>query len=189
MQNNEKPIVLSAVLLVISLVVALLLAFTNSITKDKIAENTEKEQTLAKEEVLSGAAMFESTGYSDDLVKEVFLARGSSDELIGWCVNVKPNGYGGAIDLMVGITSDYKLSGIKVVSNSETAGLGAKCTDEEFSSQFKGKALPLSVIKNGEPQDDEIVAITGATITSKAITEGVTAAFDAAVKLGGGKSE
>ena len=189
MQNNEKPIVLSAVLLVISVVVALLLSLTNSITIDKITENTQKEQDAAKQEVLKGVKAFEDVNYSDDLVKAVFCGKGENGETVGWCVNVTPSGYGGVIDMMVGITADGKLSGVKVVSNSETAGLGAKCSDIEFSSQFAGKNAPISVIKNGTPDDDEIVAITGATITSKAVSSGVNAAFDAIKKQGGAKNE
>ena len=189
MQKNEKPIVLSAVLLIISVVVALLLSFTNSITKDKIAENTLKEQNSAKQEVLTSAKEFEDINYSENLVKAVFRGKSENGDTVGWCVNVTPGGYGGMIDMMVGITADGKLSGIKVVSNSETAGLGAKCSDSEFSSQFAGKEMPLSVIKNGTPKDDEIVAITGATITSKAVTSGVNAAFEAVNKVGGAENE
>ncbi len=185
MQKNENPVVLSAVLLVISVIVALILSFTNSITADKIAENTQKEQDAAKKEVLAEAKVFEDVKYADDLIKAVFKGKDEMGAPVGWCVNVAPNGYGGEIDIMVGITADGKLSGIKVVSNSETAGLGAKCTQSEFSGQFAGKNAPLSVIKNGEAESDEIVAITGATITSKAVTTGVNAAFEAINKIGG----
>ncbi len=189
MQKSENPIVLSAVLLIISVIVALLLAFTNSITKEKIAENTQNEQNLAKQEVLQDAKKFEDLNYADGFVNAVFAGKDGEGKTVGWCVNVKPNGYGGEIDLMVGITLDGKLSGIKVVSNAETAGLGAKCTDTAFSGQFAGKETPLTVIKNGEAKNNEIVAITGATITSSAVTDGVNAAFDAVNKIGGGTNE
>jgi electron transport complex protein RnfG len=178
MQKNENPVVLSLVLLVISLVVALLLAFTNTVTREKIAENTLNEQKQARREVLSEASEFVNVNYRKGNVASVFEGRCGTD-IVGWCVNVIPSGYGGEIDLMVGISSDMKVSGIKVVSNSETAGLGAKCTDTEFSGQFTGKTAPVSVIKNGMPKDDEIVAITGATVTSAAVTKGVNEAVTA----------
>ena len=54
------------------------------------------------------------------------------------------------IDMMVGVTKDYKVSGVKVISNSETAGLGAKCTDDTFRAQYKGKDDTVKVIKNGK---------------------------------------
>ena len=190
MQKNENPIVLCAVLLVISVIVAALLGFTNSITVNKIAENVEKEQLVAKQEVLSDASEFKDVNYSNGLVKAVYEAFDNNENSVGWCVNVKPYGYGGEIDIIVGITSEYKLSGVKVVSNSETAGLGAKCsTDASFTEQFKNKEMPLGVIKNGTAEDNEIVAITGATITSKAVTNGVNAAFDAVKEIGGGSNE
>ena len=132
MQKNENPAILSIVLLVISLVVALLLAFTNSITKDKIAENTRIEQDTAKKEVMKEANEFIDLNYSKGNVAAVYQAK-SGGAVCGWCVSVTPNGYGGEIDLMVGISPDFKVTGIKVVSNSETAGLGAKCTEESFS--------------------------------------------------------
>jgi len=188
MQKNENPIVLSLVLLVISVVVALLLAFTNSITKDKIAENTLNKQNAAKQEVLPLATEFVDFKYEKGNVKAVYQAV-SGDKMEGWCVNVTPSGYGGAIDMMVGINPDLSVSGIKVVSNSETAGLGAKCTDESFKDQFKGKKAPLSVIKNGNAKEGEIVAITGATITSNAVVNGVNDAIQAIKEVGGGLND
>ena len=177
MQKNENPIVLSLVLFVIAVVVAGLLSFTNSITKDKIAENVKIQQDQAKQEVCPDADEFRDLEYSKGNVKAVFCAM-KGEELQGWCVNVTPSGYGGTLDMMVGVTKDYKVSGVKVISNSETAGLGAKCTDDTFREQYKGKGDAVKVIKNGTPKDDEIVAITGATITSKAVTSGVNDAID-----------
>lgn len=190
MQKNESPVVLSAVLLAISLVVALLLALTNSVTKDKIHENTLKEQNEAKQEVLPEAALFDEVTFSDEtgLVKAVFEAKNADGVAVGWCADVFPSGYGGELDIMVGILNDGTVSGIKVVSHSETAGLGAKAAESAFSSQFSGKKtdVPLSVIKNGTPKDNEIVAISGATITSTAVKNGVNAAIDTIKKLNGG---
>ena len=188
MQKNENPVVLSVVLLVISLVVALLLAFTNSVTKDKITENSRTEQDTAKKEVMKEADEFIDLNYSKGNVGAVYQAK-SGGYACGWCVSVTPNGYGGEIDLMVGISPEFKVTGIKVVSNSETAGLGAKCTEESFSGQFAQKSTPLTVIKNGKPEEGEIVAITGATITSQAVADGVNEAVGAIKEIGGGGNE
>ena len=189
MQKNENPLVLSAVLLVISVIVALLLAFTNSVTENKIAQNTIKEQEAARQQVLASAVEFKDLQHAQGIVKSVYQGVDKNGAVCGWCVSVTPSGYGGEIDLMVGINPDMSVSGIKVVSNSETAGLGAKCSDEDFSGQFAGKTAPVSVIKNGEPKENEIVAITGATITSAAVTEGVNIAVDTVKKIGGGQNE
>ncbi len=189
MQKNENPIILSIVLLVISVVVAGLLSFTNSITKDKIAQNTQEQQNAAKQEVFATADEFVDLNYKEEgNVKSIFWAM-KDDKIQGWCVNVVSYGYGGEIDIMVGITLDYKVSGVTVVSNSETAGLGAKCTEDKFRSQFNEKSAPIEVIKNGTPKENEIVAITGATVTSKAVTSGVNEAIDAVRAIGGGANE
>ncbi len=193
MQKNENPIVLSVVLLLISAVVALLLAFTNSVTKDKIELNTINEQNAAKQEVLPQATTFGTvaqTAFSDNsgIVKAIYEGKNEAGELVGWCVSVAPSGYGGVLDIMVGINTDQTISGMKVVSHSETAGLGAKASEPAFSGQFSGKPTDsgLTVIKNGTPKENEIVAISGATITSKAVTEGVNAAVEAIEILSGG---
>lgn len=190
MQKNENPIVLSLVLLVISAVVALLLAFTNSVTKDKIAENTLNEQNAAKQEVLEKASHFADVEFEDEtgIVRSVYQGENQNGEFVGWCVNVTPSGYGGELDIMVGINPDKTISGMKVVSHSETAGLGAKASEPDFSSQFSGKKTdaPLDVIKSGTPKENEIVAISGATITSNAVKTGVNAAVSAVNSIKGG---
>ena len=192
MQKNENPIVLSLVLLVTSVVVALILAFTNSVTKDKIAENTRKEQDAAKIEVLAGATIFEDVDFKDEtgLVKNVYLGKNEKHELIGWCVSVTPSGYGGVIDTMVGISRDGAVSGVKIISLSETPGLGAKATDASFLDQFAGKLGDgtLAVIKSGTAGEGEIMAISGATITSSAVKDGVNAAAKAVESVKGGKN-
>ena len=173
-------------LLIISAVAALLLALTNSVTAGTIAERSEQANAEARKLVLESAETFEevkdakldnSTGVE---VAEIFEAKDASGNTVGYTLKVLPSGYGGAIELMVGIDSaNGQVSGINVVSNSETAGLGAKATDPEFSDQYKGKPLEaLSVLKNGTPGDTEIKAISGATITSTAVTNGVDAAIE-----------
>ncbi len=190
MQKNENPIVLSLVLLVTSVVVALILAFTNSVTKDKIAENTRKEQDAAKIEVLAGATTFEGVEFTDEtgLVQSVYVGKNKNGETVGWCANVQPSGYGGVIDTMVGISRDGAVSGVKIVSLSETPGLGAKATDASFLDQFSGKLGDgsLAVIKSGTAGDGEIMAISGATITSSAVKDGVNAAAKAVKSVKGG---
>ena len=173
-------------LLIISAVAALLLALTNSVTAGTIAQRSEQANAEARKLVLESAETFEEvkdvkTDNSKGVkVSEVFEAKDASGNTVGYTLKVLPSGYGGAIELMVGIDSaNGQVSGINVVSNSETAGLGAKATDPEFSDQYKGKPLEaLSVLKNGTPGDTEIKAISGATITSTAVTNGVNAAIE-----------
>ena len=173
-------------LLIISAVAALLLALTNSVTASTIAQRNEQANAEARKLVLESAQDFEEvkdvkTDNSKGVkVSEIYEAKDASGKTVGYTLKVLPSGYGGTIELMVGIDSAKgQVSGINVVSNSETAGLGAKSTDPEFSDQYKGKPLEeLSVLKNGTPGDTEIKAISGATITSTAVTNGVDAAIE-----------
>lgn len=173
-------------LLIISAVAALLLALTNSVTASTIAQRNEQANAEARKLVLESAQDFEEvkdvkTDNSKGVkVSEIYEAKDASGNTVGYTLKVLPSGYGGTIELMVGIDSAKgQVSGINVVSNSETAGLGAKSTDPEFSDQYKGKPLEeLSVLKNGTPGDIEIKAISGATITSTAVTNGVDAAIE-----------
>ena len=173
-------------LLIISAIAALLLAFTNNVTADTIAKRNEQANAEARKLVLESAQDFEQvkdvkTDNSKGVeVSEIYEAKDASGNTVGYTLKVLPSGYGGTIELMVGIDSvKGQVSGINVVSNSETAGLGAKATNPEFSDQYKGKPLEeLSVLKNGTPGDTEIKAISGATITSTAVTNGVDAAIE-----------
>ena len=173
-------------LLIISAVAALLLALTNSVTASTIAQRNEQANGEARKLVLESAQDFEEvkdvkTDNSKGVeVSDIYEAKDASGNTVGYTLKVLPSGYGGTIELMVGIDSAKgQVSGINVVSNSETAGLGAKATNPEFSDQYKGKPLEeLSVLKNGTPGDTEIKAISGATITSTAVTNGVDAAIE-----------
>ena len=173
-------------LLIISAVAALLLALTNSVTASTIAQRNEQANAEARKLVLESAQDFEQvkdvkTDNSKGVeVSEIYEAKDASGNTVGYTLKVLPSGYGGTIELMVGIDSAKgQVSGINVVSNSETAGLGAKATNPEFSDQYKGKPLEeLSVLKNETPGDTELKAITGAAITSTAVTNGVDAAIE-----------
>ena len=113
---------------------------------------------------------------------EVFEGTNGSDT-VGYTIKTAPSGYGGPVELTIGISKDGKITGVNVGNNSETPGLGAKSTDPAFNGQYKGKAAKtLEVIKSGAPNESQIKAISGATITSKAVTGGVNEAiaiFDA----------
>jgi len=100
-------------------------------------------------------------------------------ETMGYTMKVSTKGYGGQIQLMVGINKDGKLAGIKILSQSETAGLGANSEKPSFYGQYAGKPTnkDVEVVKAEPAADNEIKAITGATITSKGVTSGVNEAI------------
>lgn len=164
------------ILFVITAAAAAILAEVNAVTAPVIAENDRKAQEIAMKEVLPDATMFEKLEYEPNessSVTEVYL----SDA--GYAVKSAPKGYGGAISMIVGVDNDLKVTGVEIISQSETAGLGAKCTDSEFKAQFVGKTENIAVTKNGA-KENEVDAISSATITSKAVTKGVNDAINAA---------
>ena len=171
-------------LFVICAVAAGLLAGTNQITAPIIEQRNEQANNEARQTVLPDASEFkllDSNKYnssSEVEVVEVYEGLNGSD-VKGYTIKVLPKGYGGEIELMVGIKSDGNISGINVGNMNETPGLGAKAKEESFYGQYFGKpATELSVIKSGSVGETEIQAISGATITSKAVTNGVNAAVE-----------
>ena len=166
---KKEFVKLAGILCLITLVAALLLAWVNEITAPKIALAELKASRHAMKQVLPEATNFKEW--------ENGIFRGSKgDEIVGYCVTVATNGYGGELSVMVGIGTDNKVKGIEVLSHSETAGLGAKATDDDFKQQFGDKELPLTVVKGTADADNEIAAITGATVTSRAVAGAVMTA-------------
>ena len=169
----KKAIVkLGGILFAITFAVALLLAGANALTKDAIAENTKKAEALARQEVLPDATEFNEV--NDDISEG--LANGKP---VGWCVKTNPIGFGGELSLMVGIKADGSISGVQILSHSETPGLGARAdSDPDWRKQYIGKQEGVGV-KKSSPGENDVQAITGATITSNAVTKGVNDAYQA----------
>ncbi len=160
---------LTLTLLLITAVVAGLLAFVNELTAGRIDELTRQKAEQAMREVLPAQ---DYTPLDAALPQGVTEAYRAGDA--GYVVRVAPNGFGGAIDLMVGVKADGTVNGVAVIAHSETASLGANCTREEFRAQYEGGAGPFAVGQDG----GTIEALTGATVTSRAVTDGVNAALD-----------
>lgn len=171
------------ILFAITAVAAFILAKVNNVTAPIIAEQESLKMEEAMKEVLPDANGFEEVPLelSEDLtITKIY----QSDA--GFVVFAAPKGYGGEISMAVGIDKDIKVTGISIISQSETAGLGAKCTQPEWQKQFIGKTTNIEVSKNGA-QGNQIDAISSATITSKAVTKGVNEALAAVGIIGGDK--
>jgi electron transport complex protein RnfG len=173
---------LTVTLLLICAVVALALAGVNAITKDKIAAIKAEKTQKAIAEVLPGVTDVEEIAFTDEsgLVSTVY----KSD--LGYAVEVTPtSGFAGAIKMMVGVSHDGKVLGVSIISHAETAGLGAvagasNAKGQAFRDSFLGLTAPVSPNKDGGQAD----TITGATITSRAICDGVNAALACVANLG-----
>jgi len=121
---------------------------------------------------------------TDPTIAEVFVAK-KGGEIVGYFVKAKPSGYAGAVEIMTGIDNEGKIVNVKMGQNSETPGLGTVIGEPKFTSQYKGKGAsgPLELIKTPDAGDNQITAITGATITSRCMTKGVNSAITAVVAL------
>lgn len=166
---------LTAILFAITAIVAAALAGVNLVTKDKIAAAKQEKVRAAVAAVLPGG---EAQTLACDGLPDVTALYENEN---GYAVQVETAGFGGTLTLMVGISREGKVLGVQVVSHSETPGLGAKAqTDEAFLSGFVGKDGTLSVSKDGGDVD----TLTSATITSRAVVNGVNAALNAVKTLG-----
>lgn len=183
----------AAILVIITLVAALLLAFVYEITKDPIAAQKAKKKTEAYAAVYPGLS---DTVISEDLqakaeafvgdgmlVDEAVLAKDASGAVVGLLMTVTtPEGYGGDITLTCGVKADGTLTGISFLTLAETAGLGMKAQEDGFRGQFENKKTDsfalmkggAAVVEGNEPID----VISNATITSEAVVRAVNGALE-----------
>lgn len=175
---NAKEILIPTVsLFLICAVVTLLLAVTNAVTKPKIAELQIETENKTKSAVLTSADSFSDALTATMNGKSYTYYEGfKGDEKAGYVFTTSAKGYGGDITVMVGVNTDGSVAGIEYLSISETAGLGMNAQKDSFKEQFKGHANEIGVSKNA-PSETEIQALTGATITSKAVASAVNDAL------------
>lgn len=181
MKMNPKDILVPTIsLFVICLVATLLLAVVNGITLDKIAEQTAKSEAEARVAVLQDATDFnEKDGYYEGID-----ANGNVVGYVFNCVGTS-KGYGGEISVTVGIDKDGVVTGIVPGDlSNETPGLGQNALKNSFKAQFIGKSGTIGVAKSA-PAENEIQALTSATITSKAVTSAVNVALEEYAQIGG----
>lgn len=194
------------ILTAITVVSGLLLGVVYGITKEPIAQAQENTKQEAYRTVLSDASEFESVefdadaaasllsenGYTSDVITEIAEGTDASGETVGYVISVQSSeAYDGSLSLSVGIASDGTVKGIEMLEISETAGLGMKADEAEFKDQFKDKNVQkFTYTKTGEDGDDKIDAISGATITTNAVTNAVDSALVYFQnELGGGVNE
>ena len=166
-------------LLAVAAVAALILGFVNWGTAGRIAAIAEDTMNSAMQAVLPAASYTDAGFEANGEIEAIYAA-----DTGGWVVEVTESGSQGLITMMVGVSSDYVCTGISITESSETAGLGAIAGQqsekgEAFRAQFVGQSGTVAVTKEGGSID----AISGATITSKAVCRGVTAAIDACRSL------
>lgn len=193
-----KGIVLAIVsIFIITIIMGAALGAVYNITKKPIADAEEKAKQEAYAEVFPSAARIETfgkdelnlddvnavmanRGYGDNTIDEVSIVADEDGMFAGFIILVTNNsGYGGDIQIAVGISLDFSIQGIAFLNINETAGLGMEAQNKEFLDQFIGKTvLQYSYTKTGSTSDSEIDAISGATITTSAVVDAVNAALN-----------
>ena len=179
----------TAVLLVITLISGLLLGLAYEVTNPIITARKEEEKAASYRGVFAEAANFESredlleqaasalegSGYNAEIT-DVMTALDGSGAVIGYAMSISTSGSQGEIVIAYGYGVDGTSMGIDILTSSETSGLGSRASEPEFKDQYAGKAVDaFSVTKSGASGDSEINAISGATITSNAVTTAVNA--------------
>lgn len=186
----SKIIKNSCILMAITLVAGCLLGLVYEITKNPIAQSQARAKEEAFQSVFPAMASTEEIpegtfpmeikdekGNVLGTIEEAYQAIDGDGVCQGLVINVtNSEGYGGNINFSLGIQREGTLLGVSVLSINETAGLGMKAKDAEFLNQYKDKAVDAFVYtKTGAAQENEIDAISGATITTNAVTNGVNA--------------
>lgn len=161
------------VLTVIAVVAGTLLAFTNRITEGPISRQNMERAQGALAELFPEAEAYEEIDLGDgDELRSAYTAM-KGGQAVGYAVTVTSQGYGGPIEVITGMETNLALRGIRVGGSDfkETEGLGSRVKEAAFTDQFAGKTAPLSLGK-------EIDGISGATVSSSAVVEGVNQAAE-----------
>lgn len=177
MKNLKDYLVPTVTLFVICLVATALLGLTNDITAPIIEELAIETEMKSRQVVFADAVSFGEAKEVDGA--SVVTALDENGEIIGHVVVNVAKGYGGDISVMTGVDSDGKVTGVNILSHSETAGLGAKAAEQSFRDRFIGLVNGITVSKD-KAGENSIDALTGATITSRAVVNAVNAAIEAA---------
>ncbi len=180
---------LPLILFLVALIAGALLGVTNALTKEPIERQKEMALEKARNDLFPDNEFLEIKDNSvfDEYanLQKVYEAK-KDGETAGYIITLTVKGYGGDILINVGVDANGVSTGVIVGQNSETPGLGAKASEIEFSSQFTGKK-DIVLVKGDTSAENEVSAITAATITSQAVTDGANMAAEISSKIMGGK--
>ena len=181
-KNREDIIKPVGVLLAICIIIPLALSVTNKVTAKKIAE-LEKENSKKNMQSLVNADDFEKC--SDGGIEYYAAVKGG--ETAAYIFTESAKGYGGDVSVMTAVNPDGTVAGVAILDvSNETPGLGQNAVKENFYSQYAGLKKGISLLKNGaKAENNEVDAVTGATITSTAVTRAVNTALDNFEKVKG----
>ncbi len=155
-------------------IAVLVMTLVYTLTAGTIARHDEEAHLAAMASVMPEANVF-SEMYCEDTTIDRISGAYNGTTFLGYCVEVTTNGFGGSIRLMVGVDANGSVTGVSILKHDETATLGANASNDSFLKQYIGKSGSITV----NTGTNSIHAVTGATTTSKAITQGVNTALTA----------
>lgn len=200
----NKIIKNTIILTIITLVSGVALGAVYEITKAPIANAQEEAKQEAYKQVFEDADSFDDLEVDAKEAAEAVKVAGVDDgaeineaveakqggETIGYVITATdPNGYGGDIQVSVGIQNDGTVNGIAILSINETAGLGMKASEPEFYEQYSGKQTDHFYVSKDGGEGEQIDAISGATITTRAVTGAVNASLGYYQNVLGGSAD
>ncbi|MCT8976003.1 RnfABCDGE type electron transport complex subunit G [Clostridium sp. CX1] len=169
---------LAAACFISGAIIAAVYFVTNPIAKEKaVVMKNQSMKSLVKD-----AENFKAI----DGKKEWFEAQ-QGGKTIAYVVPSESKGYGGAIKMLVAVTPQGKVIGYEIISHNETPGLGDNASKDPFKNQFKDKEAKALEVTKDKSNTDNIQAMTGATISSRAVTKAVKEAVEQVVEFAGGK--
>lgn len=173
----------AGILFAITFLVSLILVGGNYYTKGRIEERRILEEIAVKQQVLSAASSFEDA-FFDALAEGEKLAVGYDEagNPLGFCVTTVAKGYGGDITVMTGVNLNRTVSRVRILDHSETASVGSKAetNPELLLDTYETRTGPFTVSKSANNDPQNIVAISGATVTSRAVNSAVNRALELA---------
>ncbi len=184
-KKYSEVITPTAVLAIICVVVTLALSSTNLLTVGKIEALAIETQNKAMAKLVEADEYVEHTA-TTSVGDVVYNAAIKGGETIGLIFVTKANGYGGAISVMTAVDMQGKVIAIEILAaDDETPGLGQNVTKPDWYGQFAGLVKDITVVKgnNANTENNEINAVTGATISSRAVTTAVNQALDCAAEI------
>lgn len=183
----KETIKLGIVLLLFTAIAGGILAVSNNFTAPIIAERERQESLAAFYDMFKEAddfidvdeSLLEEIKANNQTIREAYEAK-KGDETIGHAFKVVSTGFDGDITTVVGVNTDGTISGVKVVSHTETKGIGTRIEGEDFTSSFVGKATESELMPVASPSaENEVLLLSGATVSTKAVLVGVNGAREA----------
>ncbi len=183
--EKKKDIIASVIVIsAVLIIVTILLGAVANLLKETAERNAESEVFDAMERMMPAEEYDRSEAQFDAATRIISLYEAKNDdELIGYCIETEAVGYENPIRLVVGVDLSGAVTGVEILSIEETSGYNSKVKDEEFLSRFIGKNEELTIVNAKADTSAKIVAVSGATVSSNGVKDGVNHAIAAVSQI------